>query len=143
VSRLVVGYDRTEASRRAVEWAASRVGPEGRLVLVHADRPLHAPPDPLATNEERRRFGRAIVDELLLEGEDELRDLDLRVEISDRDPVRALLAAAEAHEADGIVIGSRRHSALRRALGTVTTELIVRSPVPVTAVPSEAAAASS
>lgn len=135
MSRLVVGYDRSESSRRAVAWAAGQLGEDGTLILVHAGRPLHAPPSPLASKAERRRLGEAIVDELLLEGEDELRELDLRVEISDRDPVSALVAAAEEHRADAIVIGSEGHSALHRALGTVTTELIRRSPVPVTAVP--------
>jgi nucleotide-binding universal stress UspA family protein len=141
VSCLVVGYDGSEGARRAVAWAASQAAPEGTIVLVHSDRPLHAPATPLASGEERRRLGRAVVDELLLEGEDELRDLDLRVEISDRDPVSALLAAAAAHAADAIVIGSEGHSALHRALGTVTTELIRRSTLPVTAVPPALAAA--
>ena len=141
MSRLVVGYDGSDGARRAVTWAAGQAGPEGTIVLVYSERPLHAPAASLASTDERRRFGRAVVDELLLEGEDELRDLDLRVEISDRDPVSALLHAAASHSADAIVIGSQDHSALQRALGTVTTELIKRSPVPVTAVPAALAPA--
>jgi nucleotide-binding universal stress UspA family protein len=135
---LVVGYDRTDAGRRAASWAARDLGGEGRLVLVHADRPQHAPPSPLASRQERRELGRAIVDELLLEGDDALHEVELEVEISDRDPASALSEAAVRHGASAIVVGSGRHSRLRRALGTVTSELLASSPVPVTAVPQDA-----
>ena len=38
-----------------------------------------------------------------------------------------------------IVVGCEQHSRLHKALGTVTSELLKSSPVPVTAVPSRAA----
>ncbi len=136
---LVVGYDRTDAARRAASWAARELAGEGRLVLVHAGRPQHAPPSPLSSRQERRELGQAIVDELLLEGDDALHEVELEVEISDRDPAAALTEAATRHGANAIVLGSTRHSPLRRALGTVTTELLSSSPVPVTAVPQDAA----
>jgi nucleotide-binding universal stress UspA family protein len=34
-----------------------------------------------------------------------------------------------------LVVGCKRHSRLRKAIGTVTSELLKSSPVPVTAVP--------
>lgn len=132
---LVLGYDRTESARRAARWAANELAPDGKLVIVHSCRPLHAPPSALSTAQERHRSGRALIDELLLEGEDALFDVDVVAEVSDADPVSALLDAARRHGAHAIVIGSERHSRLHKALGTVITELLSRSSVPVIAVP--------
>lgn len=134
---LAVGYDRGASARRAISWAAARLQPDGKLVIVHALRPLHAPTTPLATSHERLELGRAIVDELLLESEDSMRDLELATEVLDEDPVHALIDAARRHGADAIVVGSERHSRLHKAIGVVTSELLTDSPVPVIAVPSE------
>jgi nucleotide-binding universal stress UspA family protein len=136
---MVLGYDRTDSARHAARWVADELPADGRLVIVHASRPLHAPPSPFSTPQERRRFGRALVDELLLEGDDALFDLDVAVEVSDAGPVTALIDAARRHGARAIVVGSERHSRLHKALGTVTTELLKSSPVPVIAVPATAA----
>jgi nucleotide-binding universal stress UspA family protein len=140
MSCLVVGYDRGEASRRAVSWAASQLAPQGKLVLVHACRPLHTPPSPLSSERERHEFGRALFDELLLEGEDALLDTIVHTELSDADPVSALTSAAAKHSADGIVVGHEPHSRLHTAVGTVTGTLLSRANVPVTVVPADAAA---
>ena len=133
---LAVGYDRSDSSRRAVSWAAAELQPDGKLVIVHAGRPLHRPPSPLSTHDERAELGRAVIDELLLEGEDSMRDLELAAEILDQDPVSALIDAAVRHGASAIVIGHEPHSAVQRALGVVTSELLGSSPVPVIAVPA-------
>ncbi len=134
-SCLILGYDRTDTARLAAAWAAHRLSPEGKLVIVHACRSLHAPASPLVSAQERHKLGRALIDELLLEGSDALFDIEVAVEVPDEDPVQALIGAARAHHAEGIVIGHERHTSLRRAIGTVTTELLNRSPVPVIAVP--------
>ena len=136
---LVVGYDRSESSRRAVDWAARRLGGNGKLVLVYSTRPLHAPPSPLESEAERRTFAGAAVDELLLETDGALLDADVHTEISDQDPVSALTDAARRHGAEAIVVGCEQHSRLHKAIGTVTSELLKSSPVAVTAVPSTAA----
>jgi len=136
---LVLGYDRTDSARRAALWAANELLPNGKLVIVHACRPLHAPPTPLSTAQERHQLGRAMIDELFLEGEDSLLDVDVHAEISDDDPVTALIDAARRHGARAIIVGCEQHSRLHKALGTVTSELLKSSPVPVTAVPSSAA----
>ncbi len=132
---LIVGYDRDEGSRRAVSWAASQLAPHGRLVLVHACRPLHAPPSPLSSEHERHELGRAIFDELMLEAEADLLETILETELADTDPVSALTDAAAAHHADGIVVGHAPHSRLHSAIGTVTVGLLACANVPVTIVP--------
>ncbi len=138
-SCLVLGYDRTDSARLAARWAIAQVQPKGKLVIVHSTRPLHAPPV-LFSAQERHELGRAVVDELLLEGDDAVFDLDVEVEIDERDPVSALTDAAERHSADGIVVGSDRHSRIHTAIGTVTVELLKAAPVPVIVVPQTAAA---
>lgn len=136
-SCLVLGYDRTDAARAAARWAVGQLAPGGKLVIVHAGRSLHVPPA-LSTEGERRRLGKALVDELLLEGEDELLELEVAAEVLDSDPVSALIEAAQRHRAEAIVVGRERHSRLRTAIGTVTVELLKSSPVPVVVVPGAA-----
>jgi nucleotide-binding universal stress UspA family protein len=135
---LVLGYDRTDSARLAAQWAVKQLLPDGKLVIVHSCRPLHAPPSALSSVEERHRLGRALVDELLLEGEDSLFDLDVEVEVLDSDPVSALTDAAVRHHAEAIVVGSEHHSRLHKAIGTVTIELLAQSSVPVVVVPQTA-----
>lgn len=138
-SCLVVGYDRTDSARLAADWAARDLLPAGKLVIVHALRPLHAPASPLASAEERLQLGHALIDELLLEAEAPLLDVEFQAVVSDRDPVNALIDAARHHGARAIVVGSERHSPLHKALGTVTSELMQHSPVPIMVVPVSAA----
>ncbi len=131
---LVVGYDGSESSRRAVTWAARTLGKRGRLVLVHAERSLHAPA--LADAATRAEIGHAVLDEALLDAGEELLDVAFASELSGSDPARALVESATRHRAEAIVVGAKRHSRLRRALGVVTDELLARSPVPVFVVPA-------
>jgi nucleotide-binding universal stress UspA family protein len=135
---LVVGYDRSESARAAVEWAARQLPRDGRLVVVFAEKPLHAPQSPLSSSGERRRFAGAAIDELLLETDGAVLDCEISSEISGEDPVRALREAARRHGAEAIVLGSQQHSRVHQAIGTVTSGLLKDSPVPVTVVPSAA-----
>lgn len=132
---LAVGYDRTDSARRAVSWAVNELLPDGRLVIVHAGRPLHAPPSPLSTQHERAMLGQAMIDELLLSGDGSVRELEVVSEILDTDPLNALIDAAERNGAEAIVIGAKPHSRLHKALGVLTGELLGSSPLPVIAIP--------
>lgn len=135
---LVVGYDRGESARAAVEWAARQLPPDGRLVVVFAEKPLHAPQSPLSSAGDRRRFAGAAIDELLLETGSAVLDCEIVTEISDEDPVSALREASRRHGAEAIVLGSQQHSRVHQAIGSVTSALLKDSPVPVTVVPSPA-----
>ncbi len=137
---MVLGYDRSESSRHAARWAAGELASGGKLVIVHACRAQHAPPSPLSTAGERHEAGRAILDELMLDVDDALLDIDLETQVSDQDPAAALIDAAQRHDARAIVLGAKPHSRLHKALGTVTTELLQTSPVPVITVPATAPA---
>jgi nucleotide-binding universal stress UspA family protein len=135
---MVLGYDRSESARHAASWVTNELLSGGKLVIVYACRPLHAPPAPLSMASERHELGRALLDELMLDGDEELLDIDLATEVADEDPVTALIDAARRHEARAIVIGAKHHSRLQEALGTVTTELLKTSPVPIITVPLSA-----
>jgi nucleotide-binding universal stress UspA family protein len=139
---MVLGYDRSESARHAANWVTHELLSGGKLVILYACRPLHAPPAPLSTASERHQLGRALLDELMLDGDEELLDIDFATEVADQDPVTALIDAARRHEARAIVIGAKHHSRLHEALGTVTTELLKTSPVPVITVPLSASQAS-
>jgi nucleotide-binding universal stress UspA family protein len=134
---VILGYDRGESARHAVSWATSELISGGKLVIVHACRPLHTLPAPLSTAGERRQLGRALLDELMLDGDATLLDIDFAMEVSDEDPVTALIDAARDHRARAIVIGASHHSRLSEALGTTTSELLKTSPVPVIVVPPD------
>lgn len=137
---MVLGYDHSEGSRHAACWAKNELAAGGKLVIVYACRGQHMPPSLLSSADERHEVGCAILDELLLDGDEVLFDIDLEMQVSDQDPAAALIAAAERYGARAIVLGSKPHSRLHRALGTVTTELIQSSPVPVITVPASAPA---
>lgn len=139
---LVLGYDRSDSARVAARWALAQLLPDGKLVIVHAKRSLHVPTIP-SSAQERERYGRALVDELLLEGEDSLLDIDVDFEVVDSDPVSALIDAARRHRAQAVVVGCEHHSRLHTAIGTVTVELLKSSPLPVIAVPPQAATSAS
>jgi nucleotide-binding universal stress UspA family protein len=137
----VLGYSRNENAREAARWATEQLLPDGKLVIVHSTRDLHLPAPPSTDAHERRRLGRDVVDELLLEGEDAVFDIDVEVEVVDRDPVSALCEAGARHGADAIVVGREPHSRLHMAIGTVTVELLRRSSFPVIVVPPRVDAA--
>lgn len=135
VECLAVGYNGSENSRSAVSWASRELASDGKLVIVHSCRPLRVPPSLLSTAHERAEIGRAILDELVLDGDVAMFDVKLVTEVSDENPVTAMLDAAKRHRANAIVTGREQHSRLRRAVGTVTSELQKSSPVPVIIVP--------
>jgi nucleotide-binding universal stress UspA family protein len=121
-----LGEDRLDTDLRAdaARWAAGELTAGGKLVVVYACRAQHMPPTPLSSSGERHDEGRAILDELMLDGDPALFDIELETEVSDRDPAAALIDAAHRHRARAIVLGVKPHSRLHEALGTVTTELL-------------------
>ena len=134
---LVVGYDRSESARAALGWATAELEPKGKLVIVYACRPQHAPPSPLTSSHERSQLGHTTIDELMLEADPKMLDLDIATEVVDQDPASALLGAAKRYDASRIVVGMDEHSRLHQAIGTVITALQKSSPVPVVGVSAD------
>ena len=100
---LVLGYDQRTAP------GPPRHGRRGssassQLVIVHACRPLHAQPSPLSTPSEAR--GPTGADRRAAAGgRRRLSAIDVEAQVSDRDPVSALVEAARDYGAGGIVVG--------------------------------------
>ena len=127
---VVVGYDGSAHARRALEVAAERAQPGGKVVVVYAvspaseslDSSLHAK---LVAARMRRE------DEIVGELADvEFGDVRLEVE---------LIREARNHDANEIGVGSRGLGAIRAALGSVSHELLRRADRPVLVIPPGAA----
>jgi nucleotide-binding universal stress UspA family protein len=123
---VVVGYDGSEASRRALWRAAEAAGSGGEVVVVTAAPPLG--PHEWGTEPEIpieatwRLLEEAAT---LLEGN----AIDVSTRIERAEPAEALAEAARSVDADLIVVGARGGSYLNRTLrGPVAEKLVTRSP---------------
>ena len=117
---VVVGYDGSEPAREALAYAAGRSCEGGRVVAVHAFQPA---PDWLGSPNYQQALdayqahGRQLLQSL--EDEHEL-DATLETSLLEGPTARAIVAAADARDADEIVVGSRGFGPVRGALGSVS-----------------------
>jgi nucleotide-binding universal stress UspA family protein len=123
--RILVGYNGSESSRRALVHAAELVGHGGELDVIHviAAQPVSARIDSLGDGERRRQ------DKLLRDARMLLTALDVRMHPVKAigDPSAEIRAAAEDSGATVIVVG--RGSGRRRLInGSVSTRLVRRAP---------------
>ena len=143
---VVVGYDGSEPARAALAYAARRAGGGGRVVAVHAFQPA---PDWLGSPYYQRALdlhqaeGRELLE--ALEEQSEL-GVELTTSLLEGPPARAIIAAADARDADEIVIGSRGFGPVRGVLGSVSHAVLHGADravvvIPVTAAPEQAPAA--
>ncbi|MEZ5120325.1 MAG: universal stress protein [Solirubrobacterales bacterium] len=134
---VVVGYDGSEASRAAITHAVTIA--RGRpVVVVHAYEA--APPDLAGRwrallEPDRRAAGQAVLDGILLEGNDELADVDWEARLEPGRPAEAIMRVADELDADAIVVGTHGHGRLEALLGSVSHELVRHSTRPVTVLP--------
>jgi nucleotide-binding universal stress UspA family protein len=123
---IVVGYDGSQAARRALISAAEAAGSGGRVVVVTAVPSA----DTLAQEDE--------LDALLAEPEELIgqaaalltgHDVEVSTRVEEAEPAEALVAAACETGAALIAVGARGDSYLARALrGPVAEKLVARSP---------------
>jgi nucleotide-binding universal stress UspA family protein len=137
---VVVGYDGSEPSRAALSYAADRACDGGRIVAVHA---VHPVPDWLGSPYYQRALeayqeqGKQVLQ--ALEAEHGL-DADLETSLLEGPPARAIVAAADARDADEIVIGSRGFGPLRGVLGSVSHAILHETDRVVVVIPADAVA---
>jgi nucleotide-binding universal stress UspA family protein len=123
--RILVGYDGSDVSRRALVHAAELVGRGGEVDVINviAAQPVSSRVDGFGDGERRRQRN------LLREARSLLRERDVRMGAvrAVGDPTTEIRAAAENSGARVIVVG--RGSGLRRLLnGSVSTRLIRQAP---------------
>jgi nucleotide-binding universal stress UspA family protein len=143
---IVVGYDGSPPARTAMTYGAGRAARGGRVVAVHAIQPapewLEGPHSHRA-RETYRAHGRELLSalELLRAADDEHSTVGAEVETAllDGPPARAIVAAADAHDADEIVIGSRGFGRIRGVLGSVSHAVLHETDRPVVVIPADAA----
>jgi nucleotide-binding universal stress UspA family protein len=142
MGEIVIGFDGSDCSRRALASAAELAGATGdSLRLVFAYAPHGAGGGEVqAQREAVRELGEGVI-------ADATAWLDARdpkpayaTELSPHKPAEALVAAAAAHDARMIVVGTHGEGALRSALiGSTPYKLIHQTDVPVLVVPHEVA----
>lgn len=140
---VLVGVDRSEASRRAVEFAAERARLLGRdLLLVHV-----IPWSPFSfttpTENEHRHTQREI--EITAATEQVIEPLGqviidagvkVRTLVRHGDPVDTIIELASREQCDQIVLGRTGDSSVRQKIfGSYPAQLVQEAPVPVTVVP--------
>src|SRR5579862_3756885 len=114
LSKIVVGYDGSESSRRALDRAAALTGYGSQLTVVSVarkPRDLEGSRRLLSDASERLLRSRAFA------------QLDERV----GDPADEVAAATE-RQADLLIVGTGKNALQRLLLGSVSTELVHRSP---------------
>ncbi len=134
---IVVGFDGSPAARRAVS-AAVRFAGTGRVVVVHADgagplRPGFSWREIIDPH--RSDHGRAVLDSLILGGNDELADADWELRLVHGDVATALVEIARAQQADAIAVGTHGHGVLKALLGSVASRVVREADRPVIVVP--------
>lgn len=135
--QIVVGVDGSDASERALRWAASeahaRNGTVEAIIAWHWDGSgtfFIAATSPV---EERDR-AQQILDETVIEVTAEFPDVMLAAHVVEATPAKALTHAAAS--ADVLVLGSHGHNRLHHAvLGSVSEECVRRATCPVVVIP--------
>lgn len=141
---VLVPVDGSSPARAALEFACERY-PDARLTLLYVVDPMaeysrhRAFPGYVDEDEFRteRQKGEAILESLL---EDVPDDVAVETALEAGEPARTIVAYADDHEVDGIVVGSHgREGPARYLLGSTAESVVRRSAVPVTVVRGERA----
>jgi len=138
---VVVGYDGSPPAEEALAYALRRTGANGRVVAVNAFQPT---PDWLGSpNYQRALDAHQTHGRELLRSLEERDDLgrELVTSLLEGPPARAIVAAADARDADEIVIGSRGFGRVRGVLGSVSHAVLHEADRPVVVIPADATAA--
>jgi nucleotide-binding universal stress UspA family protein len=140
---VVVGFDGSPASHVAMSRAIQRVGPNGKLYLVHA---WHVPEAWRGRGTFQPYVDRALEDaDAVLESAQAahpgLAQISWESELIGAPPAKAIADVANVRNADEIIIGTRGFGRVRALLGSVAHELIHLAGCPVTVIPERMVAA--
>ena len=136
--RILVPLDGSPQAGEALRYALDTF-PEATIVLVHVLTPIDGGigadgllSDPAGVVDEQRERAEELFDDAEATAGD---DRTVERELLAGRPATEVVAYAEDHDIDGIVMGSHgRDGAARLLLGSVSETVVRRSPVPVTVV---------
>ena len=129
-TRVVVGIDRSPGSRRALRWGVKEAREHGAETYVVMAYGVPAPPSPTVGydqppqrgEDERRKDAVGALRETLREALGDETSLQVRSDVVEGSPARALIDASKG--ADLLVIGSRGHGRYGdHALGSVSQDV--------------------
>ena len=134
---VVVGFDGSPSSHVALSRAIRRVGPSGKLYLVHAWQVPEAwrgrgTYQPFV---DRAMEAADAVLESAKTAHPGLAEIAWEPELIGGPPARSIVDVAKVRGADEIVIGTRGFGRMRALLGSVAHELIHLADCPVTVIP--------
>ncbi|MBK7876142.1 MAG: universal stress protein [Planctomycetes bacterium] len=146
VQSVLVAYDLSEMSRRALAQALALVPPRGRVFLFHVELAHPLPGGLVPTYQPGRRLTpdeRAVQRELARKELERALPQDGRQErvievVEDEDVARAILAAAKHHDVDLVCLGTHGHGPIASALlGSVASAVLKKIDRPLLLVPPE------
>jgi len=106
IKTIILGYDGSEGSRKAVDMAAELARTcQASIIVVSAFHQMPRVTQPKTNDFKDIHETRTLADDLVAELE--LMGISAETDVLEGPPADALLNAAEAHEADLIVVGSR------------------------------------
>ena len=124
---ILVAYDDTEPSRRALDRAASIAEAFGARVLVTSIAPLvHSSPRSITQIERYDSIGEHSEEVSTAHSLLEKRGIDAETVMATGDPASAIARLAEDRNADLVVIGTRGLGPVQRLLGQSVSEKVSR-----------------
>jgi nucleotide-binding universal stress UspA family protein len=136
---VVVGFDGSAASHVALSRAIDRVGPDGKLYIVHA---WDAPESWRARGSHQPFVNAALEDADALMDQARaahpgLADITFENEVIGGPVAKAIADVAHVRGADEIILGTRGFGRVRALLGSVAHEVIHLAACPVTVIPEQ------
>jgi nucleotide-binding universal stress UspA family protein len=125
---ILVAYDDTEPSRRALERAAILAQAFGSRVFVTSIAPLHYSTPRITLTVKERGEGLAAREEDMRQAQAILEERGIAAEslAAMGDPASAIARLAEENEVDLVVVGTRELGALQRLLGQSVSQAVSR-----------------
>ena len=125
---ILVAYDDTQPSRRALERAATLAEAFGSRVLVTSIAPLHYSTPRLTLTVKERGEGLAAREEDLRQAQAILEERGIAAEsrAAMGDPATAIARLAQENDVDLVVVGTRELGALQRLLGQSVSQAVSR-----------------
>jgi nucleotide-binding universal stress UspA family protein len=125
---ILVAYDDTEPSRRALDRAATFAEAFGSRVLVTSIAPLHYSSPRLTLTVKERGAGIAGREEDMQQGKAILEERGIAAETMTArgEPATAIARLAEENDVDLVIVGTRQPGAVQRLLGQSVSQGVSR-----------------